>query len=51
LEVEFLPVYKPSEEERANPVLFANNVRAGMTGGWLVGWLVVLQQQLTWYND
>ncbi|CAB3381568.1 Hypothetical predicted protein [Cloeon dipterum] len=26
-EIEFLPVYKPSEEEKNNPKLFANNVR------------------------
>ncbi|XP_009994795.1 PREDICTED: lysophosphatidylcholine acyltransferase 1 [Chaetura pelagica] len=27
VEIEFLPVYTPSEEERKNPVLYANNVR------------------------
>jgi len=26
-EIEFLPVYKPNEEEKQNPILFANNVR------------------------
>ncbi|XP_076264127.1 lysophosphatidylcholine acyltransferase isoform X1 [Rhynchophorus ferrugineus] len=29
-EVEFLPVYRPSEEEKRDPKLFANNVRAVM---------------------
>ena len=28
LQIEFLPVYKPSEEEKANPQTYANNVRA-----------------------
>ncbi|XP_013883872.1 lysophosphatidylcholine acyltransferase 1 [Austrofundulus limnaeus] len=27
VEIEYLPVYHPSEEEKANPALFANNVR------------------------
>ncbi|XP_029920194.1 lysophosphatidylcholine acyltransferase 1 [Myripristis murdjan] len=27
IEIEYLPVYTPSEEERNNPALFANNVR------------------------
>ncbi|KAJ8273141.1 hypothetical protein GJAV_G00097960 [Gymnothorax javanicus] len=27
VEIEFLPIYKPSEEEKKNPALFANNVR------------------------
>lgn len=27
VEMEFLPVYTPSEEERKNPILYANNVR------------------------
>jgi lysophosphatidylcholine acyltransferase/lyso-PAF acetyltransferase len=26
-ELEYLPVYTPSEEEKMNPQLFANNVR------------------------
>lgn len=26
-EIEFLPVYNPSEEEKRDPKLFANNVR------------------------
>ncbi|XP_053914626.1 lysophosphatidylcholine acyltransferase 1 isoform X2 [Cuculus canorus] len=30
VEIEFLPVYIPSEEERKNPVLYANNVRRVM---------------------
>ncbi|XP_069709459.1 lysophosphatidylcholine acyltransferase 1 isoform X2 [Phaenicophaeus curvirostris] len=30
VEIEFLPVYTPSEEERKNPVLYANNVRRVM---------------------
>ncbi|XP_053805864.1 lysophosphatidylcholine acyltransferase 1 isoform X1 [Vidua chalybeata] len=30
VEIEFLPVYVPSEEERKNPVLYANNVRRVM---------------------
>ncbi|NWS39799.1 PCAT1 acyltransferase, partial [Probosciger aterrimus] len=30
IEIEFLPVYIPSEEERKNPVLYANNVRRVM---------------------
>eukprot|EP00075_Anas_platyrhynchos_P016756 XP_027306009.1 lysophosphatidylcholine acyltransferase 1 [Anas platyrhynchos] len=30
VEIEFLPVYIPSEEERRNPVLYANNVRRVM---------------------
>ncbi|KAK2513475.1 Lpcat1 [Columba guinea] len=30
VEIEFLPVYVPSEEERKNPVLYANNVRLVM---------------------
>ncbi|XP_044270507.1 lysophosphatidylcholine acyltransferase isoform X2 [Tribolium madens] len=29
-EIEFLPVYRPSEEEKKDPKLFANNVRAVM---------------------
>jgi len=29
MEVEYLPVYKPSEEEQRNPSLYANNVRQG----------------------
>lgn len=28
--MQFLPVYVPSEEERKNPVLYANNVRLVM---------------------
>uniref|UniRef100_A0A671DUM0 Lysophosphatidylcholine acyltransferase 1 n=1 Tax=Rhinolophus ferrumequinum TaxID=59479 RepID=A0A671DUM0_RHIFE len=30
LEIEFLPVYSPSEEERKDPALYANNVRRVM---------------------
>uniref|UniRef100_UPI00398EFE3A lysophosphatidylcholine acyltransferase 1-like isoform X2 n=1 Tax=Pristiophorus japonicus TaxID=55135 RepID=UPI00398EFE3A len=30
VEMEFLPVYTPSEEERKNPILYANNVRKVM---------------------
>ena len=30
LEVEFLPVYKPSEEEKVNPALYSSNVRTLM---------------------
>ncbi|XP_065827590.1 lysophosphatidylcholine acyltransferase 2-like isoform X2 [Oscarella lobularis] len=30
LEIEYLPVYKPSEEEKANPCLYASNVRKVM---------------------
>lgn len=30
IEVEYLPVYKPSENEIKNPKLFAENVRAVM---------------------
>lgn len=30
LEIEFLPVYNPSQEEKDNPKLYANNVRAVM---------------------
>ena len=29
-EIEFLPVYNPNEEEKRDPKLFANNVRAVM---------------------
>lgn len=29
-EIEFLPVYVPNEEEKRDPKLFANNVRAVM---------------------
>lgn len=29
-EIEFLPVYRPSEEEKRDPKLFANNVRKVM---------------------
>ena len=30
-EVEFLPVYVPSEEEKNDPKLYANNVRSVMS--------------------
>ncbi|XP_041039792.1 lysophosphatidylcholine acyltransferase 1-like isoform X1 [Carcharodon carcharias] len=30
VEMEFLPIYTPSEEERKNPILYANNVRKVM---------------------
>eukprot|EP00795_Rhopilema_esculentum_P001018 gene1018-15343_t len=30
VEIEYLPVYKPNEEERANAILYANNVRKVM---------------------
>ncbi|XP_043545592.1 lysophosphatidylcholine acyltransferase 1-like isoform X1 [Chiloscyllium plagiosum] len=30
VEIEFLPIYTPSEEEKRNPILYANNVRKVM---------------------
>ena len=30
MEVEYLPVYNPSDAEKADPILYANNVRAAM---------------------
>ena len=30
MEVEYLPVYYPSEEEKKNPALYSRNVRAKM---------------------